>query len=747
MSGANASPIGRSHKVMRHWLHLALLVIASAPALLGQQLTGSEMNSARISVAAYNDGGAGQAATQVGVEWTQAVVNRGILRGSFSLVQGDGTVRTGRSFVEWHSIGSGKRNFTATAGTFLLNPSRFENRTSTIYLPSVLTQGVQTELTRGGTTFGTYAGAYVLEEGGRLLSTRTTHEKIAGAYAVRSLRRNLSIGIETDRIGHTTQLRQTVKWTPKKNMTLNGEYGIATRGTPSMHVSLEKSAGRLNWNAAYVKRGANYMPFGVLEYSADREGPSTEATFQAAGWLTLSGSFTRLRTNVARDPSLATSRSLQYNFNTGIRLPANLQLMLAHNVSVISRDRSTILPKQSLTIDSASVMHSSGMWITRVGLDQLQLTAGDKTLTRGLTLDETHIFRNGLSLSGQVRYQNSREATKHTARLSAAIRGSYEIGNRVSINLQTEFGRDIRNETLFATSNLRTNSASVAVKLPKHSELRFEYYGTRSNYLLNSESAMASALLGNIITPVLSESSRNTFYVRYQKTLRWRKETAVAGAYNSANVSLAQATGTVSGRICIDENGNKACDTGEAGIQNARVSVGERLASVTDANGLYVVSNVGVGPRTVELSIETLDAAFTPSASRHNVNVALHATTGADFTVTAASTVSGMVVQKKGNELLPLAEAAVQLQPGGRYAYTDAGGRFIISNVPQGEFHLTLVKETIPENARIVNAPPDGSITRPGGAVRDANFLVQIVETQPEIERLPAERVRISISN
>jgi hypothetical protein len=720
---------------------IALFLEASAA---GQQLSGGEMNSMRVIASAYTDG-TEQAAAQLGVEWMQAVSNRGILKGSISLVQGKGSIRTGRSFLEWHAAGSRKQSFTATAGTFLLNPSRFDNRASTTYLPSVLTQGVQAEITRGTTTYGTFAGAFVIEDGGRVLSTHATNDRIVGAYAVRTLRKNLSVALETDRIGTSTQLRQSMKWTPKKNTVLHAENSLSGNGATSMHVSLEHSASRFSWGAAYVRRGLNYMPYGVLTYSGDREGPSADATFQATRWLNFGGGLTKLRTNVARNESLTTAKSLQYNVNTGIRLPANFQLVLGHNASNLSRTRTTVVPRQSLTIDSATVMHAQGMWITRVAIDQLRMNTGTRTNTRGLTVDQTRIFKNGLSLSGQIRYQNTTETEKHTARFSSAIRGSYEIGNRVSISLQTEFGRDIRNETLFATSNLRTSSASLGVKLPRHSELRFEYYGTRSNYLLNTESAMASALLGSMVTPVLSQSSRNTFYVRFQKTLRWRKEPIAMAANNAANVTLAEATGIVTGRICVDENENKVCDLGEAGVQNARISVGERQTAVTDADGRYVISNIGVGPRTVELNVETIDAAFTTVASRHNVNVTLRSTVNADFFVVTASTVTGMVAQKKGDDLVPVADAAIRLEPSGLYAYTDAHGRFTISNVPRGEVRLTLIPETIPDGAQIIDTPAAAAISRPGETVRDANFLIQVVEAKPQIERLPVERVRVSI--
>lgn len=44
-------------------------------------------------------------------------------------------------------------------------------------------------------------------------------------------------------------------------------------------------------------------------------------------------------------------------------------------------------------------------------------------------------------------------------RVSTAVTGGYTFSNRVSLNIQTNLGQDIRNETVFATSNLRTSTA------------------------------------------------------------------------------------------------------------------------------------------------------------------------------------------------------------------------------------------------------------------------------------------------
>lgn len=41
-------------------------------------------------------------------------------------------------------------------------------------------------------------------------------------------------------------------------------------------------------------------------------------------------------------------------------------------------------------------------------------------------------------------------------------------------------------------------------------------------------------------------------------------------------------------------------------------------------------------------------------------------------------------MEKKGSAIVPVADAALKLEPGGLYAYTDAEGEFSISNVTRG---------------------------------------------------------------
>jgi len=284
----------------------------------------------------------------------------------------------------------------------------------------------------------------------------------------------------------------------------------------------------------------------------------------------------------------------------------------------------------------------------------------------------------------------------------------------VTLNVQTDLGRDIRNETLFALSNLRTSSVSLTVKLSRSANLRFEYYGTRVNYELNRDSILASALLGNSVEPVLGGANRNVFFVQYQKTLRWGKSASAEYDKTTTGVAIVRPVGTVGGRVFVDENENGVWDEGEPGAGNAIVSLNQLRKTTTDESGRFEFTGVAVGPNEIALESDTLSAIFTPTVLRQPVAVAFKARVQTDFPLRAGSSISGRVTEKKGDEIIPVADAAIRLEPSGLYGYSDSSGEFSISNVPRGTYKLTVVPETVDHQFRVVSGPRRRCRCRPG---------------------------------
>jgi len=458
--------------------------------------------------------------------------------------------------------------------------------------------------------------------------------------------------------------------------------------------------------------------------------------YRLTRWIEVGGSSVKLRTSAAE--------SNQYNGNTSFSLPGNFQLSLARSESRLKLENNAALSGQSMLLDSLTLTNSFRGWLTRARVDDIQLRTTTKSRTRGLEIGETRMFQNGLSLGGEIRFQKSDEPDHHGNRISTAIHGSYNWGSRVTLNVQTDLGRDIRNETLFALSNLRTSSAPLTVKLSRSANLRFEYYGTRVNYELNRDSILASALLGNSVEPVLGGANRNVFFVQYQKTLRWGKSASAEYDKTTTGVAIVRPVGTVGGRVFVDENENGVWDEGEPGAANAIVSLNQLRKTTTDESGRFEFTGVAVGPNEIALESDTLSAIFTPTVLRQPVAVAFKARVQTDFPLRAGSSISGRVTEKKGDEIIPVADAAIRLEPSGLYGYSDSSGEFSISNVPRGTYKLTVVPETVDHQFRVVSGPGAAvDVAQAGQQLKEVEFLLERVDVAPVIERLPASRIKV----
>ncbi len=726
------------------------------PAVLAAQTTPiDDFNALRVSASAYSDSLINRAIGGIGFELKQAVPNRGVFSSSLSLVDDHNAFRPGRGFARWEGFESEGKTSSATAGTFFYQPQMFENRAGSVYMPSVLVNGFQSQRQMGRLNVQAFGGSAVVEEGSRILYTRNTSDRIAGVETKFAVSRHLSFGFQIARTrsdasdthalhngsvpSSSVQLRQAVQWKPSSWLTFTGEYGIARafgKSARSYDAAIEHDGARLNFRAAYVRRSENYLPFGLLSFSAGREGPYAEARYQVTHWLEFAGSSVKLRT--------PTTRSLQHNGNVSVRLPRNFQVTLARSESHLNLQSNSGPTAHVMSMDSVTLTNSMGRWITRLRVDQIELKGLGKGRTRGVEIDETRLFRNGLSLSGEFRIQESADPTQRGTRVSTAIRGGYNWGNRVSLNVQTDFGRDIRNETLFATSNLRTSTASLNVKLSRPTDLRFEYYGTRLNYELNPQSILASTLLGNDIFPVLGGNNRNVFFVQFQKTIHWGKADSDQFAKATTGVTVMRPVGTVGGRVFIDENENGIWDEGERGVPNVVLALNGLRKTTTDESGRYEFAGVAVGPGEVSLETESLNAIYTPVALRGPVSVVFRTRAESNFALLAGSSISGRIVEKKGDTVVPVRDAALRLEPSGLYAYTDADGEFSISNVPRGQYQLSLVAETIEHPIRVVTAPDSHiDIAHAGQQLKDIEFVVESVEAKPEIERLPPARILV----
>src|SRR5438876_1799439 len=324
---------------MIKWWAIALFLLL--PVVVAAQTAPIEdFNTLRVSASANSDSLINRPIGGLGFELKQAVPNRGVFSSSLSLIDDNNALHAGRGFARWDGFGSEGKTSSATLGTFFYQPQIFENRAGSVYMPAVLVNGFQSQRQMGRFNIQAFGGSAIVEEGSRILYTRNTSDRMAGVETKFAASRHLSFGFQVARTrsdasdthaihnglvpSSSVQLRQAVQWKPSSWLTFTGEYGVAKAFGKSAHsydAAIEHDGARFNFRAAYVRRSENYLPFGLLSFSAGREGPYAEARYQVTHWLEVAGSSVKLRT--------PTARSLQHNGNVSVRLPGNFQVSLA----------------------------------------------------------------------------------------------------------------------------------------------------------------------------------------------------------------------------------------------------------------------------------------------------------------------------------------------------------------------------------------------------------------------------------
>jgi hypothetical protein len=478
------------------------------------------LNEMRLSTSTFSDNQTGRTVGEGGLDWAQPFFNHSLLNASVLTTRTGSSLRGGRSVVEWQNASKGTPTISAKAGTFFFDPIQLQNRSSPLALPPALMRGVRAEFRTGGATFGMFTGNFVVEEGARLLSVRSTAARITGVYMSRGLSPKMLIAIEADDITSgdsanvaggvakpstpVTQLRPSFRWTPFQNVTLRGEYSVTDAGRPSFDISAERESKRLWLNASYVRRGRDYLPFGSLTTFADREGPAATARTHLTAWLDVSGSFSDLAINAGRrtDPPQPSQHARHYEANTATRLPAHTQFNFGIDAFGLSYPHAELWQIRNW----ATLTNGYRGFATRFRLEDFRGTGGTKS--KSIEVEETRAMRNGLSITALIRWQNTVEPGRQTVRVSTTIRGAYNFSKRISLAIQTDLSGEPRNRTPWPTSKQRNTLTTAEISLSPASKLHFEYSSAWQSY-------------GRYAAPAIL-STRNTVLVRIQRKLPLR---------------------------------------------------------------------------------------------------------------------------------------------------------------------------------------------------------------------------------
>lgn len=201
--------------------------------------------------------------------------------------------------------------------------------------------------------------------------------------------------------------------------------------------------------------------------------------------------------------------------------------------------------------------------------------------------------------------------------------------------------------------------------------------------------------------------------------------------------------GGVTGLVFLDSNGNGSQDGGEPGIPGVSVVItasnGQTFVATTDSNGVYVVTNVPLGPATVDVVNSTLPPNVTQTAGidPNSVNVVAGPPTNAGIDGfrppsvppgPVGSVTGNVYLDTNGNGVRDGGENGISgvsveiVAANGQvfYAVTNVNGDYTVPNVPAGPATVDVVNSTLPPNLQQTGGVDPSTVAVPAAGVGNA---------------------------
>lgn len=231
-----------------------------------------------------------------------------------------------------------------------------------------------------------------------------------------------------------------------------------------------------------------------------------------------------------------------------------------------------------------------------------------------------------------------------------------------------------------------------------------------------------------------------------RSTLRVSRIMPTGSAYMSSAAATSEGvagrgSGSVTGTVYADWNGNGTFDPSDQLLEGIPVRVGDGQLSTTGRDGQFAFLNVPTGTREVGLDTGSLPIDFDPpEIARIEVQIARGVPRRVSFPLIPLGSITGRVLSDANNNGRadatdePLSGGIVILDGGARSEQVRSG-RFRFDAVRGGTRTVTLLLESLPEGAVIRgDAEVKAALTR-GSMTADLAFLVS-VEKRPEIRRV-----------
>jgi hypothetical protein len=684
----------------RNELGLAVLLCAALPAFA------EERGQADIALQGYYAGGMGEGnsnLTGLAAHFSDLLPRIGILDGSIEAAGYGDRFETGDNYLRLRGVPWVGRRWSLTGGDFRFGASVIELPVTNLYYPDLSLRGVKIEAASGRTRYAVFWGQQTLLEGPRVPFRVVLPQSVLGMSVRRDVGR-LSVGARLLRFGAHPSAEDDflfppglrfesagvaalqAAYTPFANLRIFGELS-GSRADTVRSSPVSQTAGAI-WESLRVTIHANWVRQSKLYYPAagyfagDRAGPFGEIRVRPWRRVELSGSASRYRNNLERDTSLPDYQSKSVSAGASVRMPlaftGSVQLS---NVSFSSRsDAAGTLAESKNRLLTMALGRSFRKHTVRLTERRMDLTLMGRPEKQSTTEVEDAIQWGKLFAAGAVRLQRSDGSER---RNTLYYRGALQVRlGRVSVSGNAEFGNDIVNRTLFATSTYTTTVGTVSVRITPTWSAEFEAFRNTSTMDLNPASIFVLGGGGLDVSSALFALNQWNAFFRIRKQFNWGGSVP-AGTSDATLGRFVPLVGALEGVVFEVTAAGRG-----APVAQVPVLLDNTATVETDGYGRFRFPDVPEGQHKVALAFRSLPAEFDPGpASQVLVNVKPRGIARADLEVARLTAVSGAVVAPAG---VPLDNIVVRLVPSGRYTSTDAEGHFAFHNLREGHYEITL---------------------------------------------------------
>jgi hypothetical protein len=665
-----------------------------------------------------------------------------------------GRFALGENYALWTGLPWMNRHWDFAAGDFRTATSLVEAPFSSLAQPEVALRGAKVTARSDHWVSSVYAGTETLSQGDRVPYRIRVPQSALGAESIAKLGL-ISLGIRYLHLSSSPEsvegnklffpanraftasdtLTTQLDWKLTKALNWYSEGGWShvspLAGTPGNRSQLSYVAGpalhaaHFVMRANYLSQGTGYLPLPGY-YLGDRRGANVDG-FWSLGRLSLNGNWNQMRNNREHDPSVPDYYSQQGGGGAQLRLPGNVFLS----------GSTSRLHFETRSTENGLVLNDSRLYLLMVArpIGHHNLHASwqrvDSTLQQKgqqlefLEVEDNYTWRR-FSGGGAARWQR---AASDQLRQSLFWRASGQLQLRhLSLYGYWEQGRDLANQTLFATQVSSTSVVGMTWDTAGGFTVRGEAFRNHLNSVLNPESLFVLGSQGIIPDSILGRSDDWSLFLRLSRQFSWGEPGRLGGP--GLNRPEAPLTGTLAGFVKLHTL------AGDLGAGDVWLVADTGQAVKTDANGYFQMPEVVQGPRVVRIDLDRLPADLNPPEKQEwTVDVHSGQLSRIDLAVTPLEALEGDVTGADGE---PAAEGiALELLPTGAYTSTDSDGRFGFYNLPEGDYEIRVLDSTLPENAKLVSPSPVRAQVRYGKTPAPVEFQYAIVLPGPK----PAKKV------